>query len=151
MKPMIQLKYSLIFSTFIYLICTGGCATNRLVEISVPRASQSQQFYSHDLTPTAAEQLFRQVAAQFGLEVRGQILEQGNNGTITNYTALPGKKSPLGYAYLDLFISKNGSVFHCISDDFTKAEEMALEFKRPLDKEGVQYTVTKTTASALNN
>ena len=143
------MRYLFIASTL--LISAGGCVLNRQVEIEVPRTSGTSSFESRDLTPVAAERLFREVAAKLEFEIHGPILLQANHGILTNYSALPSEKSSMGYAYLRVYISEKSTIFHCGSDNFANAQKLAIEFEQTLDEQGVRYSVTTETANPFNN
>jgi hypothetical protein len=146
-----KMKSILILITSMILVCAGGCIAERHIEISVPLTTSG----SGEFTSATAEQLFRKVATQFGLEVQRPILQQANYGVLSTFTAISMLSSSTNSpapGWLVVYIAPHDATFQCNSSHyFEEAQKMASQFEEALDKQGIRYTVTKQTASPFNN
>ena len=138
-----------LLSVLISIFCAAGCASERVVEISVPPV-ESSQYESKTLSETEAVQVLRDVARQNGFEIHGPIRQRTNQGSISIYTAFPTRNSLIGRARLDLYTSDRTTVFHCVGHDLNTLRKMSSLLERALDKQGLRYSATETTANPLN-
>ncbi len=135
------MKLAQMLATTLPLLA-GGCAMDRLVEVTAAR-TEVVSAKPNGLTSAQAADLFRDVAKQLDLVVEGPI--RSFRGEY-DYSALPRGARAVNKTSLLMTVNGKRVRFACkiygTAKELAGAQRAAALFEESLDKLGIQYTVS---------
>lgn len=132
------MKYEFILAAALAML-TVGCETDRMVDVETFRFT-SETSGSHELTPSLAVDIFREVATRLGYIVEGPL--QGTR-TFIEYIAHAPRDSRVKKPSIDLWIDAKHIEFlskmYGTAKVLPEIKRVAALFEQALDNRGVQY------------
>lgn len=129
----------------VMLLCLTGCVSDHLVDVTVTRIDGNAQG-SNGLTEAQAQELFKDVARQFGFHVTGPIRQPAGQEPQVQYFAsragAPG--------YINAYITSNAVSFYTVSKTWETSRNLASSFEQALEKRGVHYQETRRHGGSFN-